>query len=228
MTKTKIKHLGFIMDGNRRWAKKRGLPSLMGHKKGYQIALKIGEACLDRGIEMVTFWAFSTENWKRSKTEVSYLMKLLKQALSDDIKELVDKNIRLRVIGRLNDLPKDLQEAAREAMELTKNNTRGNLNLAISYGGQAEIVDGINKLIKEGVKKVTPESFAEYLYDPQMPAPDLIIRTSGEARTSGFLLWHSAYSELYFTQTPWPAFSEKDLNLALEDFAKRQRRFGGN
>lgn len=226
MNKPILRHLAIIMDGNRRWAKKRGLPSLFGHKQGYEKILKVGDWCLERGIKVLTVFAFSTENWNRSKEEVGYLMNLLKTGLINDIKTMHQKGIRVRMIGRLQGLPKDLQELCQQSMELTKNNTKATLNIALNYGGQPEIVDAVNKAIASGVKKVDEQSFGKFMYDPAMPPPDLIIRTSGEQRLSGFLLWHSAYSELYFTKVLWPAFSAKDLDLALADYANRQRRYG--
>ena len=228
MSEPILTHLGIIMDGNRRWAKKRGLPTLMGHKKGYNKILKVGDWCLDREIKVLTVWAFSTENWKRSKKEVDYLMNLLRKGLENEIKKLNKKTVKVQILGRLSQLPKDLQKACKEIMELTKNNTKAILNIAINYGGQAEIIDAVNSMIKDKVKKATPSVFQKYLYDPKMPPPDLIIRTSFEYRTSGFLLWEAAYSELYFCQNPWPAFTEKDLDEALAEYQKRNRRFGGN
>lgn len=216
------------MDGNRRWAKRHGLPTLLGHKKGYDKVLKIGDWCLERSIKVLTVWAFSTENWDRSKEEISYLMNLLRDGLKRDILSLHQKGVKVQILGRLWQLPADLQKACQEAMALTKNNVKAVLNIALNYGGQPEIIDAVNQLIKDGVKKVTPEIIQKYLYDPKMPPPDFIIRTSGELRTSGFLLWESAYSELYFTKTYWPAFSEKDLDEALVEYNKRERRFGGN
>ncbi len=226
MLKPILHHLAIIMDGNRRWAKKRGLPSLFGHKQGYDKILKTGDWCLERGIKVLTVFAFSTENWNRSKEEVGYLMNLLEQGLTKDIKTMHQKGIKVQMIGRLNELPVKLQELCRQSMELTKNNTNATLNIALNYGGQPEIVDAVNKVIATGVKKVNEQSFAKYLYEPTMSPPDLIIRTSGEQRLSGFLLWHSAYSELYFTKVLWPAWSAKDLDLALADYASRQRRHG--
>ncbi|MDP2586693.1 MAG: polyprenyl diphosphate synthase [Candidatus Komeilibacteria bacterium] len=221
-----LKHLAIIMDGNRRWAKKRGLPSLFGHQRGYEKILKVGDWCLERGIKVLTVFAFSTENWNRSKEEVGYLMNLLKTGLTKDIKIMHQKGIRVKMIGRLTQLPKDLQKLCYDSMELTKNNTKATLNIALNYGGQPEIVDAVNQAIASGVKKVDEQSFAKFMYDPAMPLPDLIIRTSGEQRLSGFLLWHSVYSEMYFTKVLWPAFSEHELDKALEDFASRQRRYG--
>lgn len=228
MQKPILNHLAIIMDGDRRWAKSRGLPTLFGHKKGYGKILKAGDWCLERGIKVLTVFAFSTENWKRAKKEVDYLMALLKRGLEKDVLKMHKKGIKVQIIGRLSQLPADLQKSCQKAMALTKNNTKAILNIAINYGGQAEIIDAINRLIKNKIKNVTAKVFQEFLYDPKMPSPDLIIRTSGEQRTSGFLLWEAAYSELYFTKTYWPDFSEKDLDEALLDYQKRQRRFGGD
>jgi len=221
-----LNHLGIIIDGNRRWAKEHGQLSVFGHKKGHENFLKFGDWCLARGIKVLTVWAFSTENWKRPKKEIDYLMKLLRLSLKKDIKSLHKKEIKIQVLGRLHELPRDIQKACQEAMALTKNNKKATLNIALNYGGQAEIIDAINKIIKDKVNKVTLEIFQKYLYDPEMSPPDLIIRTSGEQRTSGFLLWQSPYSELYFSKALWPDFSEKDLDEALADYQRRQRRFG--
>ena len=228
MSKPVLKHLAIIMDGNRRWAKKRGLPTLLGHKKGYSKVLKVGDWCLDRGIKVLTVFAFSTENWNRSKSEVAYLFNLLRVGLEKDVETMHKKGIKIQILGRLHQLPKDLQVACKKAMKLTEKNVKATLNIMLNYGGQPEIVDAVNKLIKEKVKKVTPKILEKYLYDPKMPPPDLIIRTSNEYRTSGFLLWESAYSELYFCQKPWPSFTEKDLDIALHEYQNRNRRFGGN
>lgn len=228
MSKPILKHLAIIMDGNRRWARERGLPSVLGHKKGYEISLKVGDWCLERNIKILTLWAFSTENWQRSQGEIKYLFNLTKFALKKNLATFQKKGVKIQFLGRLNELPKDLQKACQETMELTKDNKKATLNIALNYGGQAEIIDAVNCLIKDKITKVTHQIFQKYLYDPEMPAPDLIIRTAGEMRTSGFLLYQSAYSELYFTKTYWPDFSEKELDLALADYQKRQRRFGGN
>lgn len=223
---TNINHLGIIMDGNRRWAKKHGLVPLLGHKKGYEKFLKVSDWCLARGIKILTVWGFSTENWKRPEKEVNYLMDIARHALKKDVYKIHKKGVKMQFLGRLNELPKDLQKLINDAEELTKDNTKGILNTALNYGGQAEIIDAINHLIKDKVSKITPDVFQKYLYDPKMPSPELIIRTSGEQRTSGFLLWQSAYSELYFSKALWPDFSENDLDEALADYQKRQRRFG--
>jgi len=222
------RHIGIIMDGNRRWARSRDLPTLEGHKIGYEKVKKVGDWCLKRGIKILTVYAFSTENWNRSKEEVSYLMDLLKKALRDDINELHKKNIQVRVIGRLKELSKDLQKAIEEAIELTKNNTKGILNIALNYGGRVEIIDAIKNIIKRKIapERVTEKVVSDNLYMADLPDPDLIIRTSGEYRLSNFLTWQSSYSELYFIKKHWPDFSEKDLDEAIEEYLRRTRRFG--
>ncbi len=221
-------HVGFIMDGNRRWARERGLPTLEGHRRGYANMKRVLQLCMDRGVKVVTVFAFSTENWNRSKREVSYLMNLFSQAVKSELADFQKKNVRLRILGRLQGLPKKLQDQLQHAMEVTKTNTGAVLNMALNYGGRAEIVDAAQRIVQSGVNpaKLTETTFARFLYAGDAPDPDLIVRTSGEQRTSGFLLWEAAYAELYFTPTKWPAFSEKDLDKALEDFAQRKRNFG--
>jgi len=216
------------MDGNRRWAKRRGLPTLEGHRRGYATFKKAGDWCLKRGIEILTVYAFSTENWNRSKKEVGYLMRLLEQALTRDLGEIHRKNIRILVIGRMKELPLRLQKRISEAMELTKKNTRGTLQLAINYGGRAEIVDAMKRVYRsaKSASHITEASISEAMYTAGQPDPDLIIRTSGEQRTSGFLAWQGVYSELLFTDRMWPEFTERDLDAALSEFKRRQRRFG--
>ncbi len=216
------------MDGNRRWAKRRGLPSLAGHRRGYEVFKKAGIWCLDRGIEVLTVFAFSTENWNRSKKEVDYLMRLLSLALSKEVDDLHRKNIRISVIGRLNELPKRLQQHIAKAMELTKNNTHGTLQLAINYGGRQEIVDAMKKIYRtaKSASQITEKSISEAMYASHQPDPDMIIRTSGEQRLSGFLAWEGVYSELLFLDKNWPDFTERDLDNALSEFSRRQRRFG--
>lgn len=224
-------HLAIIIDGNRRWARKRGLPVFEGHRQGLENVKRIGKWCKERGIKILTLYTFSTENWKRSKTEVKALMDLLKEALNSrkgHLKELHKEGIQLRVIGQKERLSPSLQRLIKEAEDLTKNNKEGILNLAISYGGRVEILEAIKKIIKKKIppNKITEKLFEENLWTGKLPPPDLIVRTSGEQRLSGFLLWQSAYAELYFTKTLWPDFREKDLDKALEDFAHRHRRFG--
>jgi len=222
-------HVGIIMDGNRRWAKAKGLPTLEGHRRGYDKVKKVGRWCKDRGVKILTVWAFSTENWKRSEKEVNYLMNLLKFALSKgEINQLHKDGIKVQIIGQKERLSESMQELIKEAEGRTKDNKEGILNLAISYGGRADILEAIKKIINKNTPagQVTEEIMDQNLWTAGMPDPDLIIRTSGELRTSGFLTWQSAYSELYFCQNHWPDFSEKDLDEAFADYARRQRRFG--
>ncbi len=229
MTKNVPKHIAIIMDGNRRWAKERGFPTFEGHRKGYGTVKKVAQWCLDRNIEILTVFAFSTENWNRSKKEVNYLMNLLKYGLRNDVNIFNKKNIRLNVLGRIEGLSKGLQKEIKRAVEKTKNNTKTVLNLAINYGGRAEIIDAVKRIIKKGLPaaKITESFFAQNLYTKSMPDPDLMIRTSGEIRTSGFLTWQGVYSELYFCKTYWPDFSEEDLDEAIAEYQRRQRRIGG-
>ena len=213
-------HIAIIMDGNRHWAKKRGLPASFGHKKGYENFKKIAEACYETGVKILTVYAFSTENWKRSKAEVSFLMNLFKNVLKNEIKFFKDKKIKLNVIGQIERLPDKLKKLISESMNETRNNKNGVLNLAISYGGRAEILDAIKKSIKD--KKL----FEDCLYTAGQPDPDLLIRTGGEMRLSGFLPWQLVYSELYFSEKMWPDFSENDLKNTIKEFQNRKRRFG--
>lgn len=227
--KTVPYHLGIIIDGNRRWAKKRGLPSFEGHRKGLNQVGKMGELCKKRGIKIVTLYTFSTENWNRSKKEVSYLMNLFSEALNKkNIKKLHQRKIKLQVIGQREKLSKLLQKRIKKAEELTKNNKEGILNLAISYGGRPEIIQAIESIIKKKISadKITEDLINQNLWTAGLPYPDLIIRTGGAQRLSNFLTWQSAYSEFYFTKKCWPAFTEKDLDKALIDYSQRQRRFG--
>jgi len=224
--KSKIKHLGIIMDGNRRWATTRRLPSFEGHRAGYKKIEDVLRWCRDAGIKILTLYAFSTENWQRSKKEVDFLMKLFYLALTKDIKKLHKNKVCVRVIGREEGLSKKLQQAIKKAEALTKNNTAAILNLAINYGGRLELVDAFNKILKNPPKEITEDLISQNIYTADLPDPDLIIRTSGERRLSEFLTWQSAYSEFYFIKRHWPEFSKEDFDDALNDFANRQRRFG--
>jgi undecaprenyl diphosphate synthase len=224
------KHIGIIMDGNRTWARKRGLPTFAGHKKGYDIAMKVGEWCLDRGVNILTIYAFSTENWNRSKKEVLYLMRLLKQAFTDEIDNLHERGIQVRVIGIEKGLSKDIKDAIQKATDLTKNNKSGILNIALNYGGRSEITEAVKKIVKKKLKpsQITEKLIGNNIFTADLPDPDLIIRTSGEQRLSGFLTWQSAYSELMFIDKTWPSFTEKDIDEAINEYSRRNRRFGGN
>lgn len=221
-----LEHLGIIMDGNRRWAAQHGLRAFLGHAQGKNKVNDVVKWTVKRGIKYLTIWAFSTENWSRGKTKVNYLMSLLRSAFKKDIVNLHEQGIKIQFLGSMEGVPKDIQEGFLQAIELTKNNKKAVLNIAFNYGGQTEIIDAVNKILSSGLKKITIPDFKKFLYQPDMPHPDLIIRTSGEMRTSGFLLWESAYSELYFCKSLWPDFSEKDLDLALVDYQKRKRNFG--
>lgn len=223
-----LRHLALIMDGNRRWARERGMPSLEGHRAGYQTVKRLGDWCLARGLEVVTLWAFSTENWKRAEDEVGYLMDLLEWSLRNDIDEFHEKGICLKVIGRRDGLRPSIVEGIERAEERTKDNRNMTLVIALNYGGRAEIVDAVKRLVKEKVSldDISEEALTKSMYWADMPEPDLIIRTSGEERLSGFLLWEAPYSELYWCKKHWPDFSEADLDAALEEYAGRQRRYG--
>lgn len=230
MTENKIipKHVAIIMDGNRRWAKKRLKPASFGHREGYKRFVEIGELCRKKGIHTLTVYAFSTENWKRDKEEIDDLMELLREGIKKETKRLEKENIRLRMIGRREDLPEDLQEAILDGEQRTKNSNGGDLNVALSYGGRAEIVEAVKRALKSGKKidDITEESVSENLYTSGQSEPELIIRTGGTKRLSNFLMWQSAYSEVYFSDTLWPDFNETELDKALEFFENVSRNFG--
>lgn len=219
------RHLGIIIDGNRRWAKAAGKPTLEGHKKGFDAVKTIIEASRKRGIRTLTFFCFSTENWNRSKEEVGYLMNLLETALIDSLKRFGDEDVRIKVIGQIERLPASIQKEIAKVQKATEKNKSMLVNLAISYGGRTEIVEAIKSLIKSGIDpdKITEETVKQHLWTSDV---DLIIRTGGEQRLSGFLLWHAAYSEFLFIKKYWPEFTETDLDAALADYAQRSRRFG--
>jgi undecaprenyl diphosphate synthase len=222
-------HLGIIIDGNRRWAKARNLPSFEGHRKGFNKLRDVGKWCKEKGVKILTIYAFSTENWNRSEKEVNYLMRLLAQALAEkEIQNLMKNGIKLNVIGQIERLPKHLQTLIKSAEQTTENNKEGVLNLAISYGGRAEIVQAVKRIVKEGITadKICEETIEGRLWTKDLADPDLIIRTAGEQRLSNFLLWQIAYSELYFTKKYWPDFEESDLEKAFRDYTQRQRRYG--
>ncbi len=224
------KHIVLFPDGNRRWAKKNNLPSLEGHKKGYEKLKMLCTWCEDRGVKVLTAFGFSTENWNRSPEEVSYLMKLLEDTLlmfkSD--RELVDKEVCVKVIGQRERLPESLKKAIIEIEDFTKNNKTFQLNLAVSYGGKWDILNAVKKIINEKIpaEKIDEKLFESYLSTAGLPNPDLIIRAGGEMRLSNFVLWQSAYAELYFSGKLWPDFTEEDLDSALKEFDDRHRRFG--
>ena len=224
-----VEHLAIIMDGNGRWATERGLSRSEGHAAGARQIEKVVEAAREAGIKYLTVYAFSTENWKRPEPEVSALMELLRQFTTDKLQSMMENNVRLRTIGRTDDIPLIPRMALKKAIETTAKNDGFTLTLALSYGSRAELVDGMNKMLKErkSDKPLTEEEFRNYLYAPDIPDPDLMIRTSGEMRISNFLLWELSYAELYVTDTFWPDFDENTLNEALSSFGGRKRRFGG-
>ncbi|HKR82157.1 MAG TPA: polyprenyl diphosphate synthase [Candidatus Saccharimonadales bacterium] len=221
-------HLGLILDGNRRWARERGLALMEGHKVGYENLKTIARAAFDQGVSYVSAYVFSTENWNRSKAEVSYLMRLLMWVLKHEVEVMHRDGIRLRVIGSKLRLGAAMVKAIHEAEKKTEHNQHGTLLLCLNYGGQQEIVEATKRVVAAGYtpEQITPDLLNQFLYAPDVPPVDLLIRTSGEQRLSNFMLWESAYSELLFTKLNWPAFSPADLRAALDEYANRQRRFG--
>lgn len=226
------KHVAIIMDGNRRWAKKRGLPTQLGHSEGASTLEKVADACSELGIEYLTVYAFSTENWKRSNDEVDYLMKLLAKHIKDFDKRIKSRDIRFRMVGDINRLNSELQEGICAIEERTKDNKGLTVNIAINYGGRAEITY-VSKMIAEEIRNgslqvedIDENVISKYLQTKDSPDPELIIRTGGENRLSGFLLWQSAYSELYFTEVLWPDFNKDELEKAIMEYNNRKRNFG--
>ena len=222
-----LNHIAIIMDGNGRWAKDKGMDRIFGHKEGAKSAKKVIEACSDLNINYLTLYAFSTENWNRPQSEVDSLMSLLTLMLKNEIKELERNNIVFNVVGRVEDLPKSVQNIISDVIDRTKHNTGLVLSLALSYGGRQEIIDAVNKIIVSKKSEIINEEIVKNnLYCPEIPDPDLIIRTAGEHRLSNFLLWQSAYAELFVSKKNWPDFKKKDLMEALKDFENRDRTFG--
>ncbi|NPV41037.1 MAG: isoprenyl transferase [Anaerolineae bacterium] len=227
-SRPKPRHIGIIMDGNGRWAKARMLPRMAGHRAGTDNIRRVIDACIEFGIEFVTVYAFSTENWKRPSDEVQGLMQLLSEMLDDRIGELHEKGVRLLHIGRLEQLDALTREKIKNALELTRNNKTITLIIAWNYGGRDEVVAAVQKMLRDQVKPddVDEKLLSSYMFTSGIPDPDLMIRTSGEMRTSNFLLWQSAYAEWFFTDTLWPDFDRESLRQALESYASRERRFG--
>jgi undecaprenyl diphosphate synthase len=227
------RHIAIIMDGNGRWASERGLPRIRGHEEGAESVRTVLRTCGEWGVQYLTLYAFSTENWKRPKAEVTALMKLLERFLRKEAAELMERNVRLQAIGRLTDLPESCQRELHRVIELTSRNTSTTLILALSYSGRLEIIDAVRSLVRD-VKDghldeamIDPEVFSKHLYTRYYPDPDLLIRTSGEMRVSNFLLWQLSYTEIYVTKKLWPDFRKPELLEAIEDYSKRQRRYGG-
>lgn len=223
-----VRHIAIIMDGNGRWATRRHLPRLAGHKAGVSALRRVVECAADENIEMLSVYAFSTENWHRPRTEVDGLMRLFWETIRSDLEKLHRDGVRLRHLGRLYDLAPDIQQAVRESMDLTKDNKRIGLNVCFNYGGRAELVDAVRQIIADGrqPETISEEMISSYLYTRDLPDPDLVIRTAGEMRVSNFLIWQSAYSEYYATPTLWPDFGREDLLEAVQSFQQRSRKFG--
>jgi undecaprenyl diphosphate synthase len=232
-------HIAVIMDGNGRWALDRGMPRSFGHKKGVESVREITTVCREIGIKILTLYSFSTENWRRPEKEVNYLMRILAFSLKKERSLFLKKGIRLNALGRIEELPVFVQKELLKTMDVTKKNSKMVLNLALNYGSRKEIADAVKKILKDilAVKKdlsvdaalnsIDEDIFAGYLYTGGLPDPDLLIRTGGEKRISNFLLWQSAYTELYFTDVYWPVFKREELYEALLDYQKRKRRYGG-
>ena len=223
------RHIAFIMDGNGRWAKQRGLSRLDGHRAGVKNVCPIIKFLHSKGIKYVTLYAFSTENWRRPEDEVNGLFHILEEMIATESQELCKNGIRIRHIGSLEGLSPNLQESINNALKLTADNTGMILGVALNYGGRAEIIDAVRQIITSGARpeQINEKKFRDYLYTADFPDVDLVIRTGGEIRTSNLLIWQTAYSEYYFTPVLWPDFNEEELEKALQSFSQRERRFGG-
>lgn len=224
------KHIAIIMDGNGRWAKRRGLPRNLGHKAGIESVRATVKAASQIGIKFLTLYTFSTENWARPREEVDALMQMFEGLLHSETEELHKNNVRIKAIGRTNKFSRELRRALKQSIDYTAQNTGLVLVLAMNYGGRQEIVDAVNKIIRGKKQKpgsINVETFRKFLYDSELPYPDLIIRTSGELRLSNFLVWEAAYSELWITKTLWPDFRRRHLLKAISHYQKRKRKFGG-
>ena len=221
-------HVAIIMDGNGRWARQRRLPRLAGHRAGTENLRRVIRACVEFGIRYLTIYAFSTENWARPREEVEGLMEIMEEFIDKELDELDAEGVQIRHLGKLEGVRPALQAKIREAVERTRHNQRLVLNVAFNYGGRDEIVQAVRRIVREGIpaEHITEETIAERLYTAGMPDPDLVIRTSGEIRTSNFLLWQSAYAEWYFTPVYWPDFGRENLLEAIADYNRRERRFG--
>lgn len=224
--KNDLKHIAIIMDGNRRWAKERNLPSAVGHKKGVDALKAVMRACDDFGIKYLTVYAFSTENWKRKPEEVNFLMDLLGQTLKNELQEMHENNVVISFIGDTTKLSEKLQEILANAVVTTKNNTGVNLQIAFNYGSRDEIVKAVQDIVNSGEKEITEEVITKHLYTSNIPDPDLLIRTGGEMRVSNYLLWQIAYSEFIVVPDFWPEFNKTKLACCIEEFDTRNRRYG--
>jgi len=221
-----LKHIAIIMDGNRRWAKEKGLPSAVGHKKGVDALKKTMKACDDYGVKYLTVYAFSTENWNRKPEEVNFLMDLLAQTLKNELKEMNENNVIISFIGDTTKLSQKLQEILHNAVETTKNNTGVNLQIAFNYGSRDEIVHAVKQIVEEEIEDITEDVISQHLYTKNIPDPDLLIRTGGEMRVSNYLLWQIAYSEFVVINDYWPEFDKNKLAECILEYRRRNRRFG--
>lgn len=223
------RHIGFIVDGNRRWAKQRELPTFNGHAEGFRILKEVMIDVFDTGVEFASVYAFSTENWKRSEDEVNRLMGLFLKAITADLPIFNDKNIKLKILGSRDRLSKSILKAIDKAEQQTADNTAGTLALCFNYGGQLEIADAVKKIVKSGVAPddITTDLIGQNLYSPEIPPIDIVVRTSGEQRLSNFMLWRSAYSEMMFIDKMWPDMTKDDVTDIIKEYSKRSRRFGG-
>lgn len=230
---TNLKHVAIIMDGNGRWAKRKGLPRIAGHRAGVASVQEAIEAAKESGVKFLTLYTFSTENWKRPKYEVNALFKLLENFIDKEAYNLHKNGIRLSVIGKVEALPQVVQEKLKKVIDLTKDNTSLTLNIALNYGSRTEILDAVRSIIRDSqTGNIRPDEidekiFSDYLYTKGIPDPDLLIRTSGEMRVSNFLLWQISYSEIYVTKKLWPDFKKNDFKKAIAEYHKRERRYGG-
>ena len=225
---TDLKHVAIIMDGNRRWAKERNLPSAVGHKKGVEALKNTLRSCNDFGVKYLTVYAFSTENWNRKQDEVDYLMELVAITLTNELAEMHNEGVQIRFIGDLSRFSDKLQKILANAVETTKNNTGVMLQIALNYGARDELTNAVKKVVESGISadKVTPELISSYLYTANVPDPDVLIRTGGELRISNYLLWQIAYSEIIIKNEFWPEFGKDLLAESIQEFGKRQRRYG--
>ncbi len=223
-------HVAIIMDGNRRWAKEKGLPAIAGHKQGIEAVRRTVRASIEKGISYLTLYSFSTENWKRPVEEVKFLFSLMESTLIKEMDSLHSQNIKVRFIGKIEQLPEGIRHIISKTEDLTGKNTGLNLTFALNYGGRHEILDAVEKIIKNRIEieDLDEKRFRDFLYCPELPDVDLVIRTAGEQRLSNFLIWQSIYAEFYFTKILWPDFSEKDFDKAIDEYSKRIRRFGGS
>lgn len=221
-----LKHIAIIMDGNRRWAEKKGFPSAVGHKKGVEALKRTMRACDDFGIKYLTVYAFSTENWNRKPEEVNFLMNLLGATLQNELKEMHENNVVISFIGDISQLSEKLQKILKKSVETTKNNTGVHLQIAFNYGSRAEIVRAVKNIVDEGISDITEKTISEHLYTKDIPDPDMLIRTGGEMRISNYLLWQIAYSEILVLDTFWPDFDKELLTQCVIEFNRRNRRFG--